>query len=79
VCRRRLERACCTDPGGLRTKLVTSLGALTSIVAWFAILFTGRYPAGLYEFAVGVLCWDLRVEAHILLMRDEYPPFTLAP
>jgi hypothetical protein len=58
---------------------VTSLGALTSIVAWFAILFTGRYPAGLYEFAVGVLCWDLRVEAYILLMRDEYPPFTLAP
>jgi hypothetical protein len=52
---------------------------LTSIVAWFAILFTGSYPAGLYEFAVGVLRWDLRVEAYLLLMRDEYPPFTLAP
>jgi Domain of unknown function (DUF4389) len=51
---------------------------LTSIVAWFAILFTGSYPAGLYEFAVGVLRWDLRVEAYLLLMRDEYPPFTLA-
>ncbi len=51
---------------------------LTSIVAWFAILFTGRYPAGLYEFAVGVLRWDLRVEAYLLLMRDEYPPFTLS-
>jgi hypothetical protein len=52
---------------------------LTSIVAWFAILFTGRYPGGLYEFAVGVLRWDLRVEAYLLLMRDEYPPFTLSP
>jgi hypothetical protein len=52
---------------------------LTSIVAWFAILFTGRYPGGLYGFAVGVLRWDLRVEAYLLLMRDEYPPFTLSP
>jgi hypothetical protein len=52
---------------------------LTSIVAWFAILFTGRYPAELYEFAVGVLRWNLRVEAYLLLLRDEYPPFRLAP
>jgi uncharacterized protein DUF4389 len=51
---------------------------LTSIVAWFAILFTGSYPRGLYDFAVGVLRWDLRVEAYLLLMRDEYPPFQLA-
>ena len=51
--------------------------AVTSIIAWFAILFTGRYPAGLYEFAVGVLRWDMRVEAYLLLMRDEYPPFSL--
>jgi hypothetical protein len=51
---------------------------VTSIVAWFAILFTGRYPAGLYDFGVGVLRWDLRVEAYLLLMRDEYPPFRLA-
>jgi hypothetical protein len=52
---------------------------LTSIVAWFAILFTGRYPAGLYGFAVGVFRWDLRVEGYLLLLRDEYPPFRLAP
>jgi uncharacterized protein DUF4389 len=51
---------------------------LTTIVAWFAILLTGRYPATLYEFAVGVLRWDLRVETYMLLMRDEYPPFRLA-
>jgi hypothetical protein len=51
---------------------------VTSIVAWFAILFTGKYPSGLYGFAVGVFRWDLRVEAYLLLMRDEYPPFTFA-
>jgi hypothetical protein len=51
--------------------------ALTTIVAWFAILFTGRYPAGLYAFGVGVLRWSTRVEAYLLLLRDEYPPFAL--
>jgi hypothetical protein len=51
--------------------------ALTTMIAWFAILFTGRYPAGLYSFAVGVLRWTTRVEAYVLLLHDEYPPFSL--
>lgn len=50
---------------------------LTSVIAWFAILFTGRYPASLYDFSVGVLRWNLRLEAYLLLLRDEYPPFSL--
>ena len=50
---------------------------LTTVVAWFAILFTGAYPRGLYEFGVGALRWRLRVEAYLLLMVDEYPPFAL--
>jgi len=49
----------------------------TTLVAWFAILFTGRYPEGLYGFAVGVLRWNTRVEAYLLLLHDEYPPFSL--
>ncbi len=49
--------------------------AITVIIAWFAILFTGRYPAGLYTFGAGYMRWSLRVEAYLLLMRDEYPPF----
>ena len=48
-----------------------------TVIAWFAILITGRYPAGLYDFAVGVLRWNVRVEAYVLLLRDEYPPFSL--
>jgi len=50
---------------------------LTTIVAWFVIVFTGAYPAGLYDFGVGALRWRLRVESYLLLMTDEYPPFAL--
>jgi uncharacterized protein DUF4389 len=49
----------------------------TTIAAWFIILFTGNYPQGLYEFGVGALRWRLRVETYMLLMVDEYPPFSL--
>jgi Domain of unknown function (DUF4389) len=52
--------------------------AFTTIAAWFIILFTGSYPQGLYDFGVGALRWRLRVEAYLLLMVDEYPPFSLA-
>jgi hypothetical protein len=50
---------------------------VASIVAWFAILFTGRHPQRLYDFSVGALRWTTRVEAYLLLLTDEYPPFTL--
>ena len=50
---------------------------MTAIIGWFAILFTGAYPEGLYRFAVGYLRWSLRVESYVLLMHDEYPPFSL--
>jgi hypothetical protein len=51
---------------------------LAVIVAWFAILFTGQYPRGLFDFVVGVGRWLLRVEAYaFLLVTDRYPPFSL--
>jgi hypothetical protein len=50
---------------------------LTTIVAWFVILVTGSYPEGLYDFGTGALRWLLRVEAYLLLLVDEYPPFSL--
>lgn len=48
------------------------------IAAWFAILFTGRYPRGIFDFIEGLMRWGLRVEAYaILLITDRYPPFSL--
>lgn len=49
------------------------------IIAWFAILFTGRYPRSLFDFVVGVLRWGNRVTAYALvLVTDQYPPFSLS-
>lgn len=50
--------------------------AVVTVLAWFAILFTGRHPQPLYAYGVGALRWTTRVEAYLLLLRDEYPPFT---
>jgi hypothetical protein len=50
------------------------------IVAWFAILFTGRYPSALFAFVAGVIGWHNRVVGYaITLVTDRYPPFRLAP
>ncbi|UCD22090.1 MAG: DUF4389 domain-containing protein [Chloroflexota bacterium] len=48
------------------------------VIAWFAILFTGRYPKGLFDFVVSVYRWGLRISAYaFLLTTDKYPPFSL--
>jgi Domain of unknown function (DUF4389) len=58
-----------------------TIGAvLAAILAWFAILFTGRYPRSLFEFIEGVIRWHNRVVAYaFLLITDRYPPFSLRP
>lgn len=50
---------------------------VTVVVAWFALLITGRYPAVLYDFACGVTRFTARVNAYLYLLVDPYPPFDL--
>ena len=58
--------------------VVLGIGALfVHLIAFFAVLFTGRYPRGMCDYVVGVHRWGWRVGAYVLCSRDEYPPFTL--
>ena len=57
--------------------LAVVLLAIT-VIAWFAIVFTGRYPRGMFNFVVGWNRWALRVSAYaFMLTTDRYPPFSL--
>ena len=58
--------------------LLTVAAVLVTVLAWFTILFTGRYPKELFDFVVGVGRWHLRVYVYaFLLTTDQYPPFSL--
>jgi hypothetical protein len=51
-----------------------------TLFAWFAILFTGRFPRGMFDFVEGVIRWENRVVAYaFVLVTDKYPPFRLSP
>lgn len=51
-----------------------------SVIGWFVVLFTGRYPESFHDFVVGIMRWSVRVQAYaFVLVTDEYPPFRLQP
>jgi hypothetical protein len=51
--------------------------SVVAFIAWWAILFTGNYPKGMYDFFVGYMRWSTRVNGYTYLLTDKYPPFTL--
>ena len=57
--------------------LLALVALVVMFIAAFAILFTGRYPAGMHDFVTGVTRWSLRVQAYLLAVTDRYPPFSL--
>jgi hypothetical protein len=61
--------------------LLLYVGAFFALIgAWFAILFTGRYPRGIFDYVEGVIRWHNRVVGYaFILVTDEYPPFRLSP
>ncbi|MCH8025151.1 MAG: DUF4389 domain-containing protein [Chloroflexi bacterium] len=59
--------------------LLFLIALLALIGAWFSILFTKKFPESWFNFIVGVLRWQYRVNAYTNLMRDEYPPFSMEP
>jgi hypothetical protein len=59
--------------------LLGSVAGIVTMIAWLAILFTGKYPPGLFTFSVGVQRWTYRIMTYAMLLTDAYPPFSMEP
>jgi hypothetical protein len=64
-------------PQAIVLAFLSIAASISVFVAFFAVLFTGKWPTGLLDFVVGVTRWSLRVHAYFLLLTDVYPPFEL--
>lgn len=65
------------DSSGARTAVPLSVLTIGILIAGFGLLFTGRYPRGIYDLLVGVGRWNLRVMSYLTLLTPQYPPFRL--
>jgi hypothetical protein len=66
-------------PNLIVAAIVLLVAYLVTIIAFFSILFTKKYPESMFNFVVGALRWAQRASAYVTLLRDEYPPFSMAP
>lgn len=82
VVRRRLTvafRLLLVIPQAVILGLVNLAGFVVTIMAWFAVLLTGRWPRGLQTFVIGWMRWMIRVNSYWFLLVDQYPPFGFGP
>ncbi len=56
---------------------ISIAAGIIAFIAWWAILFTGKYPKGMYDFFVGYMRWSTRVNGYMYLLTDKYPPFSM--
>ena len=63
-------------PHGIILGLYGIAVSIVTFIAFWAILFTGKFPKGMFDFVVGYMRWSLNVSAYMGLLRDEYPPFS---
>ena len=66
-------------PHGLALLFYGIAVCVVSFIAFWAVLFTGRFPRGMFDFVVGYHRWNLRVSAYMGFLTDKYPPFTGKP
>ena len=64
-------------PHALVVGVLGFASSIVGLIGLVAVLFTGKWPRGMFDFVVGVLRWSMRVNAYALLMVDDYPPFTM--
>ncbi len=63
-------------PHGIVLAFYGIAAIVVTFIAWWAILFTGKYPKSMFDFVVGYQRWNNRVNAYVFLMTDVYPPFS---
>ncbi|MFH1381458.1 MAG: DUF4389 domain-containing protein [Chloroflexota bacterium] len=66
-------------PHGVMLSLYGIAASIVIFIAFWVILFTKKYPKGMFDFVAGYMRWNSRVAAYMNLMRDEYPPFSGEP
>ena len=64
-------------PQNFVLSFVGIVAGILMFFAWWAILFTGKYPKGLFDFVAGYVRWNTRVTGYLSLLTDKYPPFSL--
>jgi hypothetical protein len=72
-------RAILVIPQMIVLYVLSIVACVVTFIAWWAILFTGKYPKGMWDFMVGYSRWSTRVSGYFMLMTDKYPPFSTNP